>query len=202
MQLTGVNMKANEIKKGLVIQVDGNNISIKKVQVQTSSSRSGNTLYKVTGQNVVSRQKFEHNFKGDDVVGTVDFFRRPVQLLYRDADGCTFMDTETYEQYVVAESIIEDELHYLSDGIEGVVALIVDDILIGIELPASLQLEIVACSPGIKGASASARTKPATLSTGLVVQVPEYLSSGETIKINTDTGEFMSRVMSSAMSSA
>ncbi len=186
-------MKANELKKGLVIQVGGNNISIKKVQVQTSSSRSGNTLYKVTGQNVVSRQKFEHSFKGDDVVGTVNFFRRPVQLLYRDADGCTFMDSETYEQYVVAESIIEDELHYLSDGIEGLVALIVDDTLIGIELPTSLQLEIVACSPGIKGASASARTKPATLSTGLVVQVPEYLSPGETIKINTDTGEFMSR---------
>ena len=72
-------------------------------------------------------------------------------------------------------------------------ALIADGSLLGIELPNSIVLEVVECSPGIKGASASARTKPATLSTGLVVQVPEYLSSGEKIKLNTDTGDFMSR---------
>jgi len=187
-------MKANEFKKGMVIQVDGNNIIIKKVQVQTSSSRSGSTLYKVIGRNVVSRQKFERSFKGDESVGSVDFSRCSVQLLYRDTDGCTFMDSETYEQYVVDESMIEDELLYLTDGIEGIVALIADEALLGIELPTSLHLEVVECSPGIKGASASARTKPATLSTGLVVQVPEYLSAGEIIKVNTDTGEFMSRV--------
>ncbi|NOX42738.1 MAG: elongation factor P-like protein YeiP [Gammaproteobacteria bacterium] len=186
-------MKANEIKKGVVIQIDSNNILIKKVQVQTSSSRSGSTLYKVMGQNVVSRQKFERSFKGDEVIETVDFSRRSVQLLYRDADGCTFMDVESYEQYVVPDSAIEEELLYLTDGIEGVSALIADGNLLGIELPTSLLLDIVECSPGMKGASASARTKPATLSTGLVVQVPEYLSPGEKIKINTDTGEFMSR---------
>lgn len=186
-------MKANEIKKGVVVRIDSNNILVKKVQVQTSSSRSGNTLYKVTGLNVVSRQKFERSFKGDDAVEVVDFSRRPVQLLYRDADGCTFMDVESYEQYVVPDVTIEEELLYLTDGIEGVSALIVDGNLLGIELPTTLLLDVVECSPGMKGASASARTKPATLSTGLVVQVPEYLSPGEKIKINTDTGEFMSR---------
>lgn len=186
-------MKANELKKGAVIHVDGQNIVIKHVQVQTSSSRSGNTLYKVLGQNVVTRQKFENSYKGDDNIETVEFSRRPVQLLYRDADGCTFMDTESYEQFVVDEAVLSEELAYLYDGIEGVLALIADESLLGIELPTSLVLEIVECSPGIKGASASARTKPATLSTGLVVQVPEYLSPGEKIKVNTDTGEFMSR---------
>lgn len=186
-------MKANEIKKGAVIRLDGNNIVIKKIQVQTSSSRSGNTLYKATGQDVVSRQKFERSFKGDENVETVEFSRRAVQLLYRDADGCTFMDSETYEQYIVNESAIEDELLYLKDGIEGVLALIADGNLLGIDLPVTMVLEIAECAPGIKGASASARTKPATMSTGLVVQVPEYLSPGETVKINTDTGEFMSR---------
>jgi len=186
-------MKASELKKGLVIQVDGNNILIKKLQVQTSSSRSGSTLYKATGHNVVTRQKFERSYKGDEAVNAVDFSRRPVQLLYRDTEGCTFMDTETYEQHVVPDAALEDELLYLTDGIEGVSALIVDGNLLGIALPTSLLLDIVECSPGIKGASASARTKPATLSTGLVVQVPEYLSVGEKIKVNTDTGEFMSR---------
>lgn len=186
-------MKTNELKKGMVVQIDGQNILIKHVQVQSPSSRSGNTLYKVLGRNVVSKQKFEKTYKGDENVDAVEFTRRPVQLLYRDADGCTFMDSETYDQYVIAEDDLEEELPFIVDGQEGINALIADGALLGIELPATVNLEIVECSPGIKGASASARTKPATLSTGLVVQVPEYLTPGEVIKVNTDTGEYMSR---------
>ena len=186
-------MKANEIRKGMVIQVDGRNIVVKQVQVQSPSSRSGSTLYKVRGRDVVTRQKFERSFKGDENVGSVEFMRRPVQFLFRDADGCTFMNSESYEQYVIAEDSLEEELPYISDGLEGMMALIVDDRVLGIELPATVVLEITDCAPGIKGASASARTKPATLSTGLVVQVPEYLAPGEFIKVNTDTGEFISR---------
>ena len=186
-------MKANEIRKGMVIQVDGKNIVVKQVQVQSPSSRSGSTLYKVRGRDVVTRQKFERSFKGDENVGSVEFMRRPVQFLFRDTDGCTFMNSESYEQYVIAEDSLEDELPYISDGLEGMMALIVDDRVLGIELPAAVVLEITDCAPGIKGASASARTKPATLSTGLVVQVPEYLAPGESIKVNTDTGEFISR---------
>ncbi|WP_455208897.1 elongation factor P-like protein EfpL [Kaarinaea lacus] len=186
-------MKTNELKKGMVVQIDGQNILIKQMLVQSPSSRSGNTLYKVSGRNVVTKQKFEKTYKGDENVDAVDFTRRAVQLLYRDADGCTFMDSETYEQYVIAEEDLEEELYYIVDGQEGINALIADGALLGIELPSTVTLEIVECSPGIKGASASARTKPATLSTGLVVQVPEYLTSGEVIKVNTDTGEYMSR---------
>lgn len=186
-------MKANEIKKGTVFQVDGQNILVKHVQVQSPSSRSGSTLYKVKGQNVANRQKYERSFKGDEVVGEVDFVRRPVQWLYRDSDGCTFMDSESYEQHIVAEELIAEELPYITEGLEGIYALIADEVLVGIELPSTVVMEINDCSPGIKGASASARTKPATLSTGLVVQVPEYLTPGEAIKINTETGEYMSR---------
>lgn len=186
-------MKTNELKKGMVVQIDGHNILVKHVQVQSPSSRSGNTLYKVLGRNVVSKQKFEKTYKGDESVDAVEFTRRPVQLLYRDADGCTFMDSETYDQYVIAEGDLEEELPFIVDGQEGINALIADGALLGIELPATVNLEITECSPGIKGASASARTKPATLSTGLVVQVPEYLTPGEIIKVNTDTGEYMSR---------
>lgn len=186
-------MKANEIKKNVVLNIDNQNILVKHVQVQSPSSRSGSTLYKVKGQNVVSKLKFERNFKGDESVDTVEFSRRPVQLLYRDADGFTFMDNETYEQYTVAEESLEEEQPYLIDGMEGIVALIADGSLLGIELPATLVFDVTDCAPGIKGASASARTKPATLNTGLVVQVPEYLEPGERIKVNTDTGEYISR---------
>ena len=186
-------MKANEIKKNAVIQVDGQNILVKQVQVQSPSSRSGSTLYKVKGKNVVTRQKFERRFKGDETVDSVDFSRRPVQLLFRDADGFTFMDGESYEQYTLSEDDLEEEIPYLVDGMEGLIALIADGTLLGIELPATMSLEIIECAPGIKGVSASARTKPATLTTGLIVQVPEYLEPGEMIKVNTDLGEYISR---------
>lgn len=186
-------MKANEIKKGAVIGVEGRTVMIKQVQVQSPSSRSGSTLYKVKGTDVVSRQKFERSFKGDDSVDPVEFQRRPVQYLYRDGDGCTFMDNESYEQYILAEASLEEELPYITDGLEGLFAMIADDHVVGIELPATVVLEITDTAPGIKGASASARNKPATLSTGLVVQVPEYLGNGEVIKVNTETGEYISR---------
>lgn len=186
-------MKANEVKKGMVVAVDGHTILIQQVQVQSPSSRSGSTLYKVKGRNVVSRTKFERSFKGDDSLDAVEFMRRPVQFLYRDADGCTFMDTESYEQYLLPDSAVEEELPYISDGLEGLYALIANDTVLGIELPPTVVLPISECAPGIKGASASARTKPATLSTGLVVQVPEYIEAGETIKVNTESGGYMSR---------
>ena len=79
------------------------------------------------------------------------------------------------------------------EGIEGVQALIADGVLLGLELPTTVELEITECAPSMKAASSSARTKPATLSTGLIVQVPEYLAAGEVIKVNTETGAFMSR---------
>lgn len=186
-------MKANELKRGHVFQFDGKNIVVKQLHVQSPSSRSGNTLYKVKGYDVVSGQKFEHSFKGDESVDQVNIDRRPIQLLFRNAEGCTFMDKENYEQYVIAESNLIDEMPYLTEDLEGISALIVDDVLSAIELPGTVVLEITECAPAMKAASSSARTKPATLSTGLIVQVPEYLTPGESIKINTESGEYISR---------
>jgi elongation factor P len=161
--------------------------------VQSPSSRSGSTLYKVRGHDILTRQKVEARYKGDENVQTVEFSRRPVLFLYRDVDGCTFMDKENYEQYTLAAEALEDELKYLSDNLDGILAMISDDTVLGIELPATVTLEIHDTAPGMRTASSSARTKPATLSTGLVVQVPEYLAPGETIKVNTGTGEYVSR---------
>ena len=186
-------MRASELKKGAVIDVDGRTVIVRDVQVQTASSRSGNTLYKVRGRDVVSKQKIEKSFKGDDLVQPMEFQRRAVQLLFTDSAGCTFMDGESYEQYSLDQEALEEELPYLSEGIEGVCALLVDGAVLGIELPATVVLEIVDTAPGMKAASQSARTKPATLSTGLVVQVPEYLASGDKVKVNTVTGQFVSR---------
>lgn len=186
-------MKASDLKKGLVLDIDGRNILVRDLDVQSPSSRSGSTLYKVRGIDLVSRQKYENRFKGDENIDTVEFNRRAVQFLFQDGDGCTFMDKETYEQHTLALADLADDLPYLSDDLDGILALIADGAILGIELPATVVLEISETAPGMKAASASSRTKPATLSTGLVVQVPEYLTPGERIKVNTTTGEYVSR---------
>jgi len=186
-------MTANEIKKGLVIIHDHKQILIKNIVVQSPSSRSGSTLYKVLGSDISSGQKFERRFKGDEVITPIDVLRRAVQLLFHDTETFTFMDSENFEQYVLAADTLEEESAFLYDGMEGLSALISEGEILGIELPATLSLQIIECAPGMKAASSSARTKPATLSTGLVVQVPEYLSPGETIRINTETRDYISR---------
>jgi len=178
-------MKANEIKKGMVIDQDNKNILIKKIFVQSPHSRGGSTLYKMAGSDIASGQKFERSFKGDENVTQVDVARRAVQLLYSDSESYTFMDSENYDQYVLAAETLEGEAMFLYDGLEGLSALISDEQVLGIELPNTMNFEITD--------SSSARTKPATLTTGLVVQVPEYLTPGEVIKINTETREFISK---------
>lgn len=186
-------MKANELKRGSFIQYNGQNIVIRNIHVQTASSRSGNTLYKVKGQDLVTKQKFEASFKGDENLDTIEVTRRMVQPLYREGDAWVFMDNESYEQHNLGDDALEEELPFIYEGMEGIQALLVEDQIMGIELPATVVLTIEDTAPGMKAASSSARTKPATLSTGLVVQVPEYLTPGEAIKVNTETREFISR---------
>jgi len=103
------------------------------------------------------------------------------------------MNLTDFNQYVADESMLAGKLQYLSEGLEDILAVFVEGKFLGIELPNSIVLKIDETSPSIKGASASARTKPAKFSTGLVVQVPEYIEVGEKIKINTATGEYISR---------
>jgi elongation factor P len=186
-------MKASELKRGNVVSIDGGVYMVREVQVQSPSSRSGNTLYKVQYRHVVTRQKLEHTYRGDDAVPEATFERRPVQLLFREPEACTFMDLEDYQQYTLDSGAIAAELPYLVDALEGVHALVSEGVVLGLELPATVELEVIECAPGMKGASAAARSKPATLSTGLVVQVPEYISPGDRVRVNTETGEYMAR---------
>ena len=187
-------MKASELKKGQVLDIDGRNILVKALDVHSPSSRSGSTLYKLRGLDLITRQKYENRFKGDENIQTVDFGRRGVQFLYQDADSCTFMDRENFEQYQLNTADLEEELLYLTEDLEGVVAMIADDTLLGIELPATVVLEITDTAPGMKAASASSRTKPATLETGKIVNVPLFIEQGETIRVDPRSGEYMTRV--------
>ena len=184
---------AREVKKGQIVEIDNTYYQVRQVESKSPSARGAQTLYKVRFNAVPGGQKLEQTLTGDILLADVDLQRRPVTLLYKEGNECTFMDSEDYSQYLVNVSTIEEQLLYIADGIEGLIALLVEGQLLAIDLPPSVALEITDTSPSIKGASAAARTKPAQLSTGLEVQVPEYLAIGEIIKINTETGKFMSR---------
>jgi len=185
--------KASDLKRGMVVDINGIPHAVKQVEVKSPSSRGATTLYKVRFTNLKSGQKLDESLKGDDSFKEAELIRAKVQYSYKDAENYVFMNSEDYAQYTLNEDDLEGQIEYLTEGLEGIVALLIDDEILGIELPASVVLAIVETAPVIKGSSASARTKTARLSTGLEVQVPEYLEIDELIKINTETGKFMAR---------
>lgn len=185
--------KASELKKGMVIDMEGIPHAVKSVEAKSPSSRGASTLYKFRFTNLQTGQKLDESYKSDDFLKEADCVREPVQFSYMDGERYVFMNTVNFSQYEVDADMIEDLIGYITEGLEGMTALIMDGILLSIELPQSVDMEIVDTVPGIKGSSATGRTKPARLVTGMEVQVPEYLEPGEVIRINTSTGKFMSR---------
>ncbi len=186
--------KAGELKRGDIVDIDGVPHSVRQVEAKSPSSRGAATLYKVRFTNLKTGQKLDESFKGDDFLKEMECLRRQVQFSYMDGDSYVFMDQEDYSQYYLGAEQLAGQTGYLAEGAEGIVALLVDDAILGIELPQSVVLTISDTGPGVKGATATGRTKPATLATGLEIQVPEYLESGEQVKVNTTTGKFISRV--------
>jgi len=185
--------KACDLKRGMVVDINGMPHVVKQVEAKSPSSRGASTLYKVRFNNLQSGQKLDESYKGDDMLKDADCLRTLVQFSYKDGDSYTFMNMEDYSQYSLNKDDLDGQLGYLSEGLEGITALLVDGNLLAIELPTTVTLEIADTAPGIKGATATGRTKPASLSTGLEIQVPEYLEPGASIKVNTSTGKFVSR---------
>lgn len=185
--------KASELKKGMVVEVNGVPHVVKQVEVRNPSSRGASTLYKVRFNNLKTGQKLDESLKGDDFFKEADYARAKAQFSYVDGDLYVFMNSEDYSQYTLTGEDLEDQIGYLTEGLEGIVALLIDDEVIAIELPSSVVLAIVETAPAIKGATAAGRTKTARLTTGIEIQVPEYLEMDELVKVNTETGKFMSR---------
>src|SRR4029079_2566901 len=121
------------------------------------------------------------------------FEKRAVTLMYSDVDHVHLLDQQDYNQYSLPLADVADEMQYITEGLEGMLALIYNDQCVGLQLPAAVALEITECDPAVKGNSATSRTKPAKLQTGLTIQVPEYLKQGELVKVDTRTGAFLSR---------
>jgi len=184
---------ASDLKKGDVVRIDGDPHIVETVKVQTPSARGAVTLYKIRFRDLRTKRKIDQSLRGGDVLEEADFERRLVQYLYGDASSAAFMDLQDYSQFTLAKDEIEDEWPYLTEGVEGLVAISSEGRVLGLEVPTFINLEIVETAPSVKGGSVTARTKSATLSTGLVVQVPEYMSAGETIRVDTRTGEYASK---------
>ena len=185
--------KASDLKTGSVVEIDGGVYIARRIDKRNPSARGASTLYKVRFFNVRSGQKLEQTLKGDDFLKDGDLTKTSVQFSYREGDMITFMDTGDFSQYTLDADALEEQLGYITEDLEGMIAMLVDGEIVGIEIPQTVVLEITETSPSIKGASATARTKPATLSTGLEIQVPEYLETGERIKVNTANAKFLSR---------
>ena len=186
-------MLAKEIKPGAILNYNGAPVLIETISVQSPSARGAATLYKYRGRNLVNKQKTDITLKGGESLDEADFERRAVKLMYRDPTHVHFLDQQDYNQWSLTNEDLGETMSYVTEELEGLLALIYNNECIGIQTPTAVELTITECDPGVKGNSATGRTKPATLETGLVVQVPEYLSQGERIKVDTRSGQFLSR---------
>lgn len=186
-------MLAKDIKRGSVVNYNDAPCLVESFTVQTPSARGASTVYKFRARNLITKQKVDITLRGGESLDEADFRRRPVGYMYADATHLHFLDQTDYNQYALPKEDLAEEINYLTEDLEGVQALIYNDECVGIQLPLTVELDIVECSPGVRGDSATGRNKPATLQTGLVVQVPEYLSPGERVKVDTRTGQYLSR---------
>ncbi|MCA9213439.1 MAG: elongation factor P-like protein YeiP [Planctomycetales bacterium] len=186
-------MLAKEIKNGSVVVYNGSPVIIRGISVQSPSARGAATLYKFRGHNLVTKQKVDITLKGTESLDEADFQKRSVKMMYSDGTSVFFLDQTDYNQYEIPVADVEEELPYMTEELDGILAMIYNDECVGIQLPATVEMVVTECDPGIKGDSATKRTKPAKMETGLVVQVPDYLSQGEKIKIDTRTGTYLSR---------
>ncbi|GAA3953040.1 elongation factor P-like protein EfpL [Allohahella marinimesophila] len=185
--------RAGEIKKGAAVEYDGRVYLIRDIERSVPQGRAGGSLYRMRMYDVVTNAKLDETFKDSDMLNYADLTRRPVMFSYADGDEFVFMDNEDYTQYSLNRAPIADELMFISEETQGLQVVLVGEKPVTVDLPSTVELEITETDPSVKGGSATARTKPATLSTGLVVQVPEHISSGDRIVVNVEERKFLRR---------
>ena len=185
--------KASEIKKNSAVEYNGKVYIIKTIERSVPQGRAGGSIYRMRMYDAATGNKIDESFKDSDMLNFADLIRRPAKFSYSDGDEYVFMDDEDYSSYIFNKEGIEDELLFIDESTEGLSVVIVDGQPIALDLPTNVALEIVETDPALKGGSATARTKPAILKTGLTVQVPEHIATGERISINVEDRRFVSR---------
>jgi elongation factor P len=181
---------AGELRKGAVIELDGDIFQILEYQHVKMQQRQ--PVVKLRLRGVRSGNSIERNFQSGDKVATVFLEHRPVQYLYNDGHLYYFMDNETYEQFVLTPDQIGDDTRFLREGLALEILTCKGD-TISVELPASVELRVTETDPGFKGDRATAGTKPAKLETGVTLQVPLFINTGDIVKINTRTGAYLEK---------
>lgn len=186
--------KASEIKKNTAIEIDGEAYIVRDIERSVPQGRAGGSIYRMRMYNVATNQKLDESFKDSDMLPLADLIRRPVTFSYADGDEYVFMDSEDYTPYSFNKETIEDELLFISEETADLQVIMVNDAPVALDLPSTVELVITETDPSIKGGSATARTKPALLTSGLTVQVPEHISTGDRIRVNVDERKFTGRV--------
>jgi elongation factor P len=186
-------LSANEFRRGVRIELDGDPYVLLDVHFQSPSARGASTLVKARVRNLRTGNVFDRTFRSGDKLPEPQVELRPIQYLYEDGAGHHFMDTGTYEQFFLSADDLGDAASYLVEGLEGLRSVVVNGRVLNVELPNTVVLKVRDTDPAIKGATAQAQTKPAIVETGLTIQVPSYLEPGESVVVDTRDGRFVSR---------
>jgi elongation factor P len=183
-------ISVNDFRTGLTIEVDG---AIWRVlDFQHVKPGKGAAFVRSKLRNLRTGAIQEKTFRAGEKVEKAQIDNRKMQYLYANGDQHVFMDVETYEQIELSSSAIEYELKFLKENMEVMIMMFQEETL-GIELPNTVELTVTETEPGIKGDTASGGTKPATVETGLIVQVPFFVNQGDKLIINTTDGSYVSR---------
>ncbi len=184
-------INVGEIRKGIMIELDGQLYQI--VDFQHIKMGRGSAQVRLKLRNVKNGAIADRSFQATEKFQRVRLDHRTVQYLYSDDEQYHFMDTETFDQITLSRAILGDAVSYLKENLT-MELLSYNDQPLGVELPITVELEIVQTEPGFRGDTATGGTKPATVETGLVVQVPLFVNQGERIKVDTRTGTYLERV--------
>jgi elongation factor P len=187
-------MKAYDVKKGSVVEHNGGTYQIRDIERSSPQGRGGNVRYRFVMYSVPGANKLDASFDADDELREVELSRRSATFSYKDGEAFVFLDAEDYTPYQLDADVVGDAAGYIAEGLEDCYVQIIDDAPVGLQMPTSVALTVVETAPELKGGTATKRPKPARLNTGIEIQVPEYIATGEKVWVNTMTGEFAGRV--------
>jgi elongation factor P len=181
----------SDFRRGLKIEFKGEPYVI--VEFLHVKPGKGGAFIRTKIKNMITGRVLDETFRPQDKVGRPDLEEKNMQYLYKDRDGFHFMDNDTYEQVMLSEDQVSEYTDFLQENLN-IGILYFNGEPIGLELPLTVELAVTETEPGVKGDTASGGSKPATLETGLVVNVPFFINEGDVLKIDTRTGAYMERV--------
>jgi elongation factor P len=186
-------IEASSFKRGMCLKYRDAPMQIVHVSFSTPTARGGTTLAKTRLRNLLTGQLLNESIRSGEKFEEVDLERHDASFMYSDGTRWHFMDNETYEQFDFGAEELGDAVGYLVDGLEKLQSVLIEGNVVSVELPDVVEMNITETDPAIKGATAKAQLKPATLETGLVIQVPPYLVTGERIRVDTRDARFVER---------